>query len=160
MKALIAALALAVPSDSLADCSARAAGDISARYMTALLAADCQAELAALSAPASWLAECRRTRSGPNSEHLREFALRTAFTFSGLVKADQHWAAAGVLRGPSPGAVDAALSGQALCGASWTSYRPEGQVCGVDWSAIPVEEYQAAVPLICEGDEWKAGELE
>ena len=154
------ALVAVVSGQVHARCTPEAARVLSERYMVALLASDCEARLASLSAPESWLRECRRSVQPPNSALKVEFAQRTSFRYTQLIQSGPDWMAAGILRGPSPDAFNSVLTRNTFCEASWTSYRPKDQECGVDLSAIPVEEYAGGVPLVCEGERWTVGQFE
>jgi hypothetical protein len=154
------ALLLGTPGSVLADCPEGAAREVSESHMAALLSTDCEARLTDLSAPPGWIRECRRGLQPPHSDHKAEFARRTEFHFSRLVQSGTTWVAVGRLRGPDPVEFDSILAGQAFCGASWTSYRPDGQDCSLDWSAIPVREYEGGVPLVCKGKHWVVSDLE
>jgi hypothetical protein len=162
MKTFLACLALValVPGQIHAQCTSEAARVLSERYMGALLASDCEVRLASLSAPESWLRECRRSLKSPSSALKIEFAQRTSFRYTQLMQTGSDWMAAGILRGPSPAAFNSVLTRNTFCEASWTSYRPKEQECSADLSAIPVEEYEGGVPLVCEGERWTVGQLE
>jgi hypothetical protein len=162
MKKLLttAALAFALPGIAHSDCDLDTARNLSERHMAALLSADCEVGLTDISASPSWIRLCRRGLLPPHSEAKAEFARRTTFRFSELVRIGPDWMAAGVLEGPDPAVFESILSGQIFCDATWTSYRPEGQKCGVDWSAIPVTTYDGGVPLACEGRQWKVRDPE
>jgi len=162
MKALltIVTFMVAAPGGVLADCDPEAAREPSERHMAALFSADCEEKLTDLSAPQSWLRACRRGLQPPGTDEKIEFARRTTFHFSKLIQSGQYWMAVGVLQGPDPDVFDSILTDQMFCDAEWTSYRPAGQECGVDWSAIPVKQYEGAVPLACENKQWKVRELE
>jgi hypothetical protein len=162
MKAFLTTVAFmfAAPSGALADCDPEAAREISERHMAAALSADCEGRLTDLSAPPTWILECRRSLQGPNIDAKIEFARRTTFRFSRLRNSGPNWMAVGILQGPDPAAVESVLSSQIFCDAAWTSYRPEGQKCGVDWSSIPVKEREGGVPLACEHNQWMVIDLE
>ena len=162
MKALltIVTFLVATPGSVLAACDLEAARELSERHMAALLSGNCEELLTDLSAPPSWIRVCRRGLQPPNTDEKVEFARRTTFQFSRLIQSGPYSMAVGVLQGPDPDVFDSILTSQMFCNAEWTSYRPAGQECGVDWSAIPVKEYEGAVPLACENKQWKVRELE
>ena len=151
-------------------CDREAAKTLAASFVQRVILSDnCAAGLKDIDADSFWLEECRR-REGPGKAMQMEFGRRTTGSVGEIRSRDGRTYAILRFVGPDQFEFQLALGREGFCADGQDTGLlgllagiplPGSTGCGEPfWAAIPVKEYQGALPLDCRDGRWIVGRFE